>query len=665
MKRFKLLVYVIAAALLIPLFCSVVAADLVTVYVADRNVALGKTYVASEPFTATPPQMGYQDIDGHELTDGVRFSGSDLYATCWHAFDYRKYTETNGEGQVVIDLGSVTEGLIEFRAEMINYSTSGIDAPSYLKFCVSTDGVTYSEPVSARAKGGNICDFVCKLSEPVSGRYVKMLVGRPLSGVFMFCSEIEVYDSKTVQVEESELSEEESYEEESSETEQTGIIETGVLDTEEWPLEFRAGSRFSLEDGKVLGVVAGDTPASLCRELVNMAGVQVLDASGREVTVGALANGYKLVQFSDKTAAVSYDILITGDFNSDGVVNSDDAIRLLRYVLFPESYSIEGLADFNGNGKIDSNDAIHLLRHVLFPENYALVEDSVPQTAQATVKHTSSILYTLTTADASGKNITLTFDKKDWGTWNIGTWSIGGLRLAGGGTDWEYVYRASPSSSASVVWSGGNHGNESLVSLKFFEGTTGEEIDLSAVGASHTFERFVMQEQTTLNWGDVSNYYANVVRTYTVVGRDIFLDVTYDFVKDCWYQLSYSCMFPVPKTHGLYIDFLNDDGTTAKAASLKVGAADYSGPFYGNLPASAAHIYGYKDTEYSFLIQVYTKNDSVDGFRNANKLMYWDMNTNENKLYFTKFDSNKSTKVASGTHWENSCSWTLLVNDEE
>ena len=31
MKRFKLFVYVIAAALLIPLFCSVVAADLVTV----------------------------------------------------------------------------------------------------------------------------------------------------------------------------------------------------------------------------------------------------------------------------------------------------------------------------------------------------------------------------------------------------------------------------------------------------------------------------------------------------------------------------------------------------------------------------------------------------------------------------------------------------------
>ena len=71
MKRFKLFVYVIAAALLVPLFCSVVAADLVTVYVADQNVALGKTYVASEPFTATPPQMGYQDIDGHELTDGA------------------------------------------------------------------------------------------------------------------------------------------------------------------------------------------------------------------------------------------------------------------------------------------------------------------------------------------------------------------------------------------------------------------------------------------------------------------------------------------------------------------------------------------------------------------------------------------------------------------
>ncbi len=659
MKRIKLLVIAIAAAMLLPVFCAAVSADLVTVYEPDRNVARGKPYTTSRPYTEDPPRNGYQSVDGKELTDGVRHT-TELYGTYWIGLYYSWYTEA----EVVIDLGSVTEGLIEFRTEMINYAISGIDAPTYVKFLVSENGSQYTELGQARPKGGNVCDYVLKISAPVSGRYVKMLVGKPKSGVFVFCSEVEVYDSKAVQKEESELSEEESYEE-SSETEKTGIIENGVLDVEEWPLEFRAGSRFSLEDGKVYGALCGDTPADLCRELVNMAGVKVLDGFGNETITGELKNGYSLVQYSGKEIVKSYEIILTGDFDRDSRVGSEDAILLLRHVLFPETYKIEGRADFNGDGRVASDDAVYLLRHALFNDTNPLVSPSVPQSAPATVKHNSNKLYTLTTSDPSGKNITLTFDKKDWGTWNIGTWSIGGVRLAGGGTDWEYVYRAAPSASSGVVWSGGNHGNESLVSLKFFDGVTGEEIDLSAVGASHTFDRFVMQETTTLNWGNTSDFYADVVRTYTVAGRTIYLDVTYDFVKNCWYQLSYSCMFPVPKIHGLYIDFLNDDGTTAKAASLKVGAADYSGPFYGHLPASAAHIYGYKDTEYSFLVQVYTKNDSVDGFKNSSKLMYWDMNTNENKLYFTKFDSNTMTKVASGTHWENSCSWTLLVDDEK
>ena len=580
---------------------------LITVYEPNNNVARGKSYVASEPFTTNPPSMGYQDIDGKELTDGVKNTG-DLYGTCWHAFDYRKYQSSNGEGRVVIDLGAVTAGLIEFRAEMINYATSGIDAPTYMKVYVSEDGDDYKVLGEMKPVGGNICDYVLRLGKPVSGRYVKVTVGVPASGVFMFCSEIEVYDSTAVKKEATEVSEEVSYEEESSEPEKTGVIENGVLDIEEYPLEFRAGSRFALVDGALTGVTADDTPASICRELVNMAGVQILDAGGNKVTAGNVADGYSLVQYSDGKIAKQYFITV-----------SDTEVA-----------------------------------------------PSAPLTARSTVKHTSSVLYTLSTVDAeTGKTISLTFDKKDWGTWNIGTWYIDGLRLAGGGTDWEYVYRASPQSSGGIVWSGGNHGNETLVSLKFYEGTTGEEIDLSATGAAHDFDCFVMKESTRLHWGEAANYYANVVRTYTVVGRTIYFDVTYDFVKDCWYQLSYTCMFPVPKTHGLYIDFLNDDGTTTKVASLKVGAADYSGPYYGKLPASAAHIYGYLDTQYSFLVQVYSKADSVENFKDSYKLFYWDMNAGENKLYFSKFDMNGNTKVASGTHWDTSCSWTLLIDNEE
>ena len=63
---------------------------------------------------------------------------------------------------------------------------------------------------------------------------------------------------------------------------------------------------------------------------------------------------------------------VLGDLTSDGKVNSDDAIFLLRGVLFPDTYDLEQFCDFDGNGKTGSDDAIFLLRHVLFPGTYVL-----------------------------------------------------------------------------------------------------------------------------------------------------------------------------------------------------------------------------------------------------------------------------------------------------
>ena len=63
---------------------------------------------------------------------------------------------------------------------------------------------------------------------------------------------------------------------------------------------------------------------------------------------------------------------LTGDFDGSGAVNEDDAIYLLRHIIFPENYPISGGADFTGDGKISEDDAIYLLRHVLFPEEYPL-----------------------------------------------------------------------------------------------------------------------------------------------------------------------------------------------------------------------------------------------------------------------------------------------------
>ncbi|MBP5755769.1 MAG: dockerin type I repeat-containing protein, partial [Clostridia bacterium] len=63
---------------------------------------------------------------------------------------------------------------------------------------------------------------------------------------------------------------------------------------------------------------------------------------------------------------------ILGDVNESGEVNSDDAIYLLRYVLFGDMYPVQGVTDFDGNGVLNSDDAIYLLRHVLFGDMYPL-----------------------------------------------------------------------------------------------------------------------------------------------------------------------------------------------------------------------------------------------------------------------------------------------------
>ena len=63
---------------------------------------------------------------------------------------------------------------------------------------------------------------------------------------------------------------------------------------------------------------------------------------------------------------------IPGDVNGDETVTKDDAIYLLRHVLFPDKYPLEAEGDMDVDGDIDKDDAIYLLRHVLFPEKYPL-----------------------------------------------------------------------------------------------------------------------------------------------------------------------------------------------------------------------------------------------------------------------------------------------------
>jgi len=61
-----------------------------------------------------------------------------------------------------------------------------------------------------------------------------------------------------------------------------------------------------------------------------------------------------------------------GDMDGDYVLDEDDAIYLLRYVIFPDKYPLKVNADVNGDKKVNEDDAIYLLRHVVFPDKYPL-----------------------------------------------------------------------------------------------------------------------------------------------------------------------------------------------------------------------------------------------------------------------------------------------------
>lgn len=60
------------------------------------------------------------------------------------------------------------------------------------------------------------------------------------------------------------------------------------------------------------------------------------------------------------------------DIDGNGVVDEDDAIYLLQYILMPEAFPINQSVDFDANDQVDENDSIYLLQHILMPDQFPL-----------------------------------------------------------------------------------------------------------------------------------------------------------------------------------------------------------------------------------------------------------------------------------------------------
>jgi len=117
-------------------------------------------------------------------------------------------------------------------------------------------------------------------------------------------------------------------------------------------------------------------PSGMVLQAVYSDGSSVRVTDG--ITLSGLSSetGVQTVTVTWQNLSVSYTVTVSpyipGDCNGDRFVNEDDAMYLLRHVLFSETYPVSIPTDLNADGQTNEDDAMYLLRHVLFPDTYPL-----------------------------------------------------------------------------------------------------------------------------------------------------------------------------------------------------------------------------------------------------------------------------------------------------
>jgi len=267
--------------------------------------------------------------------------------------------------------------------------------------------------------------------------------------------------------------------------------------------------------------------------------------------------------------------------------------------------------------------------------------------------------------------LTTKFIKKDWGTWNIQGWYIVSDNnipskslhlLAGGGTDWEYVFRVAKNFGDAYVFSGGNHGRESLEDIRLLNAEDGSELKLQP-GEKVKINALKIVENTFLTFDEaLTQKYSEVQRTYIIFPTKILLETDFNFIYDVYMGTSYVCMFPTTKEHGRYIRFDDTARTYETPKSGDTLTENGHTNYLGYEKSLSATIWGDSVYKYEFKIQI-DNIDMVDGFKNKLKTFYWDVNKIGNKLYFSKFDNDEYKKIEAGTTWHNVSSWEINLKN--
>ena len=96
--------------------------------------------------------------------------------------------------------------------------------------------------------------------------------------------------------------------------------------------------------------------------------LDVVNSSGAVITSGTMSTGMKAVLYDSKGEKLSeYSIVVRGDTNGDGKINSADALAIQKHIV--ESRELKNAyldaADINGDGRVNSLDVLYVQKHIV------------------------------------------------------------------------------------------------------------------------------------------------------------------------------------------------------------------------------------------------------------------------------------------------------------